>query len=630
MSTTPRNCLIPLKDGATLAVSIVLPEGDGPFPALMSFYPYRKDDFIGASAAWSSAYFAEAGYASVLVDIRGHGSSSGRSYQAWDPREFDDAADAVAWAARQDWCNGKVGVWGTSYGGAHALGVATKRPPALKAIASIYGAGDPYADFVYPGGCPNGLGAAAWTALVVAMELAPPSLQDRAGRWREVWRDRLQRLEDGEIPALIWPSHTGLDDYWRARQIPIEKCTAPCFFLTGWRDLLCQGMVDVYQRYKAPKRLLAGPWSHAAPDQVQDAPYDWLRDMRAWFDRWLCDKPDERTPDVVYYVQQAQQWRSAESFPPNDSSELEHFPATDGALSDTVQGAEITFDTPALVGVEAGLWYPMGLKVDAAFDQSRDDAQSTCFTSTPLAQDLEITGAPHAALHLEAINGKDAHVAVKLCDVSPSGRSTLITSGWTRIAAGAQPQLYDIDLYPTAYLVPRGHCLRWTIAASDFPRLWPTAEQPTLVLRSSASAPSRFSTPARQPDGAGAAPWDAPQPATGVNRTPWLKAGRPICTVERDQAEARAVVTAGVDLRLTLPQGGEFAMRHSVCAEMAEKRASAAVITTQARIEVAFASGETVEINTRARSMLGRRYVSGEIRSDGELIFEKRWRSLNR
>lgn len=116
-----QNVFIDLPDGTSIAATLVRPKGDEPCPVLLSFYPYRKDDFMGASSAYGRQYFAEAGYATLLVDVRGYGSSSGRAYQAWDPREWDDAAVVVEWAARQAWSNGRTGVWGGSYGGGQAL-----------------------------------------------------------------------------------------------------------------------------------------------------------------------------------------------------------------------------------------------------------------------------------------------------------------------------------------------------------------------------------------------------------------------------------------------------------------------------------------------------------------------------
>ena len=155
---------ISLSDGTCLAANLMLPQGPGPFPLITTFYPYRKDDFIGASCIFSRRYFASQGYASLLVDIRGYGLSEGPSYEAWDPREALDGAEVVEWAAGQSWCNGNVAIWGASYGGWQALSVAAQRPKGLKAIASIYGGAEIYEDFVYPGGCPNALGASSWSA----------------------------------------------------------------------------------------------------------------------------------------------------------------------------------------------------------------------------------------------------------------------------------------------------------------------------------------------------------------------------------------------------------------------------------------------------------------------------------
>ena len=44
-----RNLLIPLSDGASLAADLYLPDAPGPFPTLVSDYPYHKDDLIGLS-----------------------------------------------------------------------------------------------------------------------------------------------------------------------------------------------------------------------------------------------------------------------------------------------------------------------------------------------------------------------------------------------------------------------------------------------------------------------------------------------------------------------------------------------------------------------------------------------------
>ena len=58
-----RNLLIPLNDGVSLAADLYLPNAPGPFPALVSYYPYHKDGLIGELFEHPRQYFAERGYA---------------------------------------------------------------------------------------------------------------------------------------------------------------------------------------------------------------------------------------------------------------------------------------------------------------------------------------------------------------------------------------------------------------------------------------------------------------------------------------------------------------------------------------------------------------------------------------
>ena len=96
-----RNLLIPMKDGASLSADLYRPAGTGKFPALMSFYPYHKDDMIGASFEASRRYFAERGYAHLLIDFRGLGGSDGVAWEAMHRQEGVDGAQACEWIAHQ-------------------------------------------------------------------------------------------------------------------------------------------------------------------------------------------------------------------------------------------------------------------------------------------------------------------------------------------------------------------------------------------------------------------------------------------------------------------------------------------------------------------------------------------------
>lgn len=74
------------------------------------------------------------GYVFVRAEGRGTGASEGIRVADQDLTEAQDGADLIAWIAKQDWSDGKVGMIGGSYPGIMQLKVAAQAPPALKAI----------------------------------------------------------------------------------------------------------------------------------------------------------------------------------------------------------------------------------------------------------------------------------------------------------------------------------------------------------------------------------------------------------------------------------------------------------------------------------------------------------------
>ena len=76
--TETEHLWIPLPDGRRLAARMWLPEGTGPFPAILEYLPYRKRDGTAPRDATTHPVFAAQGYACVRVDIAGSGDSDGR------------------------------------------------------------------------------------------------------------------------------------------------------------------------------------------------------------------------------------------------------------------------------------------------------------------------------------------------------------------------------------------------------------------------------------------------------------------------------------------------------------------------------------------------------------------------
>jgi uncharacterized protein len=623
-----RNVLIPLEDGVTLAADLYLPDASGPFPTLISFYPYRKDDIIGSFSAYVQRWFTQRGYAHLLVDVRGSGGSAGRWVESMHPiPESADGAQVVEWAAAQDWCNGCVGVWGISYGGLMALGAAAERPQHLKAIAPVYGFWDIHRDFVAPGGCPNMLGLYQRECIMLAQELAPPTCRDAEGRWREVWRERLERLEHEGPYSLRWFDHPDNDDYWRERVIALERIDVPVFLIAGWRDLFPEAMSEAYRRISAPKQLLFGPWLHVQPDLAAREPVDWLAELLRFWNRWLRvveDSGEDELP-VWMFVQGDGGWRREAEWPPARTVEQILYPTADGVLETHRQerGDHIYYATP-LVGVHGGQWDAMATGMGYPLDQGPDDLLSLTYTSAALEDGLELGGSPEAVFHVTRLDGKGPFSLVaKLIDVEPDGRAELITTGWLRVLTSGEAR---IRLWATSYALARGHRLRLSVSAADFPRVWPEPTSPELELNLGASE-LRLPVVPEDPRVGWQEPPRPPEVAA-AERFPWTISGGPEWRWERDEARNAASVTLGGGEAMRLPEGGTFSIQQRATASVAAAHPEGAELIAEARIETRSADGELVEVEARSTVRRDQLVYHGRVLVDGLPLLERTWTNM--
>lgn len=626
-----RNVLLPLSDGVQLAADLFLPDGPGRVPCLVSYYPYHKDDLIGALFDHPNRYFAARGYASLLVDLRGLGSSEGAAWDVGDPREATDGAEIVEWAARQPWCDGNVGMWGMSYGGITSFKTAAVAPPHLKAIVPMCGGLDHYHDIVYPGGCFNCLGIlGGWGPFMTAMNVMPPMHQDADGRWYRVWRER---LEAARAPYIMpYQQHPEFDDHWRSKTIEGERITVPAFLIGAWRDIFPEAMVRAYERIRGPRRLLMGPWMHEMPDLAGFAQVDYLAEMTRWWDRWLkeADNGIQNDPPVVIYVQ-GQGWRYEREWPIARTAHMTaHLSVSDsglGALSTrpSAQAREISYEADPTIGVMAGLWDPTGTGVGAPLDQAADDLRSLTFTGEALPEPLEITGSPEATVFVTVDGADDAHIVAKLCDVSPDGGSTLVTTGWARLAsARSSPVEVQVPLWATSYVVPAGHHVRVAISCSDFPRIWPTRTNPRIRLATGGQTPSTVRLPVVPP--AELPEVSLPVPDPTIKRTPHDIEGVPRWQIIREPATGAVTVTTGIHSAIRTPAGdGRFEIDRTGRASVTASRPDSARVEGEATIRLLTPQGSNVIVRSRLRITHDGQDYHASVTMDGQTIFERDW-----
>ncbi|MFJ1609506.1 alpha/beta hydrolase [Streptomyces sp. NPDC088253] len=121
--------------GVTLRGWLFLPDGPGPHPAVTMAHGYAgvRDHGLEPFAR----AFAEAGFVVLLHDHRNFGASDGLPRQDIDPwRQIADWRRAISYLeSRPEVAAGRIGLWGTSYAGGHAivLGATDRR---LRAVVS--------------------------------------------------------------------------------------------------------------------------------------------------------------------------------------------------------------------------------------------------------------------------------------------------------------------------------------------------------------------------------------------------------------------------------------------------------------------------------------------------------------
>lgn len=358
------------RDGATLFADIVRPDTDGRFPVLLSRTPYGKEGSTDPNGP--NTFFARFGYVSVTQDCRGRWASEGEYDTIF--QEAPDGYDAVEWAARLPWSNGRVGTTGQSYLGLTQYLIACNdpMPPSLQAMAPVSASSDYHQSWIYHTG-----GASLWGWLVPYAILKGLDTLRRAGR-DDLVEPTLAYL-DGE-QALIRKTPFGLNfatpltdesfrhlpladwgdrlaevapyfaehlaqaddgEYWYRANVNRHAAgvTVPMLHVTSWYDLFAEGGPSAYQSVKKTsrhatardgQRLIIGPWGHLLPYSVPssrgagdidfgpEARIDLNQTLLRWFDHWLKDVANGvmEEPPVSVFTLGENRWQSLPDWPP--------------------------------------------------------------------------------------------------------------------------------------------------------------------------------------------------------------------------------------------------------------------------------------------------------------------------
>lgn len=521
---------VPMSDGTLLMTNIWRPEAAHPVPVLLHRGPYGKDNSEFCSKP-NVFQFIDAGYALALQDARGAGRSEGVLVPC--SNEGADGADTIAWLARQDWCDGSVGMFGGSYNGLTQWLAAGENPPALKAIAPMVTTADPYrAPWFSHGGAFSLECSMNWATTMAMAEYArqaetgTPDPADLQTLFALLGSDELYRTTPlAEQPLLEkycpWIAdffaHPSRDEYWQ--YAPVDHpgdLETPALTVTGWYDLFLDQSLVAYQAAqehggpgaRGNQSLVIGPWSHGPtgltglfPERrfgltayLGSQPFATMH--TAFFDRWL--KGDEHALDtqspVRIFVMGTDQWRDEQAWPLPDTAYTDYHLDSAG-LANTADGdGQLTTTSPTHNATDRYLYDPrrpvptlgghvLGLTdYNGPADQSPVELRHDVliFSTEPVDHPIEVTGPVTAVLHVSS-SAVDTDFTAKLVDVFPDGRAILLCEGMQRMRYRnsleasefmTPGQVYEItiEMAATSNVFRPGHRIRLEISSSNFPR----------------------------------------------------------------------------------------------------------------------------------------------------------------
>ncbi len=520
--TVIENLWIDMPDGCRLSARLWLPEGteQRPVPAILEYIPYRKRDGTRLRDDVIHGYFARHCYAALRVDMRGSGESEGLLLDEYLPQEQDDAVAVIAWIAVQPWCDGAVGMMGKSWGGFNTLQVAARRPPALKAIVTVYSTDDRYADDIhFSGGCllNDNLW---WGAVMLAYSCRPPDPAVFGPGWRAAW---LQRLEALPFFSADWLEHQRRDAFWAQGSVCENYSAIQCAVLAvgGWADGYTDAVFRLLEGLDVPRAGLIGPWAHIYPhDGVPGPAINFLAELVSWWDRWLKAAPGRASSEPMLRVWRQEAllqpdqlgdaaggWIAVESWPPDEAATCILSLAAAGDAP-----AGLLLSSPQTVGAAGGEWCGFGVPGEAAGDQRVDEPGSLIFTTPPLVHDLDLLGRPVAFLRLRA-ETPSGLICVRLSQVLPTGEIVRLSYGLMNLARregadGTTPLqpgeeiTVEVPLHSLAHRIAAGARLHVAVSSSYWPMVWPSPDPGGVRIFTEAS---QLSLPL-QPPGAAAPP----------------------------------------------------------------------------------------------------------------------------
>jgi putative CocE/NonD family hydrolase len=497
LTYSKRVVMIQMRDGVKLNTVVYTPQkSQTPLPIMFMRTPYGIDDIPSPNKMEYISDMAREGYIFAFQDIRGRYKSEGtfemqrftRDHK--NPKAIDestDTYDAIDWMITNiKGNNGKVGMYGISYGGWTTMMGTIDPHPALKAVSEQASPSDMWMgdDFHH-----NGAFRLSYGFEYAYMEEA--TKEDAMFPFDQYdtydWYLKLGALSNvnekyfhNKIPTWNdFAKHPNYDEFWKKQSMPsrLGAPTVPNLHVAGYWD-----QEDFYGPLKAYEVLekkdtrnqnfiVIGPWNHGGwgrskGDKLGNIKFDaptgeqFRREIQApWFAFHLKGKTELPSPEgaalqvkgivdgkfqeALTFQTGSNTWQSYGAWPPVEHITMRNlYLRSNGKLSFDAPSEENAFDSyvsdpahpvpyrqrpiEATYGTNSR-WYTW-LTEDQRFVHNRPDVLS--WETDVLNEDVAVTGNLLANL-FASTTGTDSDWIVKLIDVYPENyKEDLKMSGY--------------------------------------------------------------------------------------------------------------------------------------------------------------------------------------------------------
>lgn len=468
--------MVPMRDGVRLATNIYLPEGEGPWPVVLTRTPYNKNGADGSAANYNAH-----GYALVSQDVRGRYASEGEDL----PFEVDmpDGYDTVEWIASQSFSNGKIGIFGTSAPGITSNLAAAAAPPHLTAAYVTVAPDSLFYRSRFVGGVFK---------------------ESHSGGWL-----RGQGISEERIDA--YKARAVLDQGWIDTDFLFhrENVEIPVYNVGGWHDIYAEGSLYNYlylqsegnEKARGKQKLFMGAFGHGALQGDLVYPGGGMitgdiNEQLRWWDHWLKGEENgimEESPVSFYMMASA---RKSDPSPKNRVISTDTWPPAHTQTRFYLQPS-MTVNTQTPAADSASISYRfdpanpvptvggqnLGADVGPRDQREIGERQDYLRFQTPvLEEDLVIAGHIDMELYVST-DALDTDFVVKLVDIYPDGYEALILDypQRMRFRHGQLPEAVElaqpgkiekltINMWSTAQTFEKGHRLGIHVTSSNYPR----------------------------------------------------------------------------------------------------------------------------------------------------------------